>query len=89
MAGDIQEAFRFLQGWYRDVTKVAPKPCFQTVDQQTRDHKLIYRYVPSPGDPIPVNMDPWDVEDGRPLDAEVCERVHGLLNNRAGGTLYM
>ncbi len=28
LTGDIREAFRFLQGWYRDVMNVVPKPCF-------------------------------------------------------------
>ncbi len=86
LTGDIQEAFCFLQCWYREVTKAAPKPCFQTVERQTRDHKQLYRYVPSPGDLIPVNVDPGGVEDGRPHDPEICEKVHGLSNKRAGGT---
>ena len=84
-AGDIREAFRFLQGWYRDVTKVAPKPCFQTVERQTHDRKHLYPYVPSLGDPIPVNVDPCDIEEGRPQDPEIRKRVRGLPNNRAGG----
>ncbi len=82
LAGDFQEAFCFLQGWYQDVTKVASKPCFQTVEQQTRNHDHLYWYVPSP-------VDPWDVEGGRPLDPEIHKRARGLPNNRAGGASQM
>ena len=41
----------------------------------------------SPGDTIPVTIEPFEVEDGVPLEAEVEWAVKRLRNNRAGGVL--
>ena len=46
----------------------------------------MYRKVPPSGDPIPINVEPKEVEDACPGDVELRDVVRGLRNGRAGGT---
>ena len=51
----------------------------------TAERSKLYSQVPPPGDTIPVTIDPFEVEDGVPTEAEVEWTVKRLRNNRAGG----
>jgi len=50
-----------------------------------RESVELYTKVQPPGDPIPINIDPFAINDEIPTDAEVREVVRGLRNGRAGG----
>ena len=45
----------------------------------------MYSRVPPPGDTIPVTIEPFEVKDGVPTEAEVEWAVKRLRNNRSGG----
>ena len=49
----------------------------------------LYSRVPPLGDTIPVTIEPFEVEDGVPTEAEVEWAVKRLQNNRAGGPSRM
>jgi len=87
--GELQEAWHSIQGWYRAASDRAPKPCRQTLERQTREREELYARVPSPGDPIRINVDPKPVRDDAPTDAELRVVVRGLRNGRAGGASLM
>ena len=87
--GNVQEAFRHLKGWYRNAGEAAARPCFQTMERQTKEREELYGRVPPPGDPIPINVDPFIIDDGVPTNDEIRERVRGLPNGRAGGNSFM
>ena len=53
---------------------------------QTTKRVDLYKRVPPPGDPIPINVEYKEVEDGCPGDVELRDVVWGLRNGRAGGT---
>jgi len=40
-----------------------------------------------PGDPIPINIEPFTFNDEMPKDVEIREVVRGLQNGRADGVL--
>ena len=42
-----------------------------------------------PGDPIPINIEPFDVADGVQPDLEIRVNVKGLSNGRTGGASFM
>ena len=79
-SGDLKEAWRILQGWYRTAEERAPKPCFQSMAVQTQERVDLYRAVPSPGESIPINVEPSTIEDGTPTDAELRKVVKGMRN---------
>jgi len=47
--GDLQEAWRCLKGWYRDAGEHSPKPCYESMDKQTRERVELYGMVPPLG----------------------------------------
>ena len=49
----------------------------------------MYSRVPPPGDSIPVNIEPFVVEDGVPEEGYIEWAVKRLRNNRAGGASRM
>ena len=59
------------------------------ISTATAEREQLYIRVPPLGDTIPVTIDPFEVEDGVPLEAEVEWAVKRLRNNRAGGPSRM
>ncbi len=72
---DVREAFNTLKGWYRAVSKTSTKPCYHTLEQQTTDREEFYRKVETPGDSIPINVDPFPIKDDVPSDSNIRDRV--------------
>lgn len=84
--GELQEGWDIAKKWYRAATDRGPKPCFESMAKQTAERVELYGKVPPPGDPIPINVEPYDVEDGKPTEAEIREVVkEALKRGRAGG----
>ena len=40
----------------------------------------LYQKVPPPGDPVPINVEPFDIDDLVPEDAAIREVMLGLHN---------
>ncbi len=49
----------------------------------------LYARRDSPGDPLPVNIDPVPINDGTPTDAKIQEAAQQLSNGWAPGALGM
>ena len=84
-----QEAWHRLQGWYKATADRPPPPARATLRRVTAEREKLYSRVPPPGDTIPVTIEPFEVEDGVPSEAEVEWAVKRLRNNRAGGPSRM
>jgi hypothetical protein len=87
--GNVQEAFRHLKGWYRAASETTSRPCPQTMERQTAKRIALYARRDSPGEPLPINIDPLPVDDGTPTDSEVRAAAQDLTNGRAGGASGM
>jgi hypothetical protein len=59
------------------------------MEQQTAERVALYARRNSPGDPLPLNIDPIPINDGTPTDAEVREAAQKLTNGQAPGALGM
>jgi len=84
-AGDPKEAWRSIKGWYRSVEDRPLKPNYQWMEALTQERVDLYTVETPPRDPIPINVDPFDVNDDIPTDNEIREAVKSLRNGRAGG----
>ena len=84
--GDLNETWRCLKGWYTTEFDRAPKLCYDSMKNQTKERVDLYQNVAPPGDPIPINVEPFDIEDSVPEDAELREVVTYFRNGRAGGS---
>ena len=83
---DLAEAWECLKRWYAASGERTHKSCNKAMVMQTSEQVDLYRKVPPPGDPIPTNVEPKEVEDMCPGDVELRDVVRGLRNGRAGGT---
>ena len=81
----IHEAWCRLQGWFKGAVERDPPPARATLKRITAERVTLYSRVPPPGDSIPVDIEPFAVEDGVPEEGEVEWAVKRLQNNRAGG----
>jgi hypothetical protein len=59
------------------------------MEQQTAEWVALYARRDSPGDPLPVNIDPVPINDGTPTNAEIREAAQQLSNGRAPGASGM
>jgi hypothetical protein len=87
--GDVQRAFWCLKGWYRNTSDSMARPCTQTMERQTAERVALYARRDSPGDPLPINIDPVHIDNGTPTDAEIRDAVQRLTNGRAPGASGM
>ena len=85
-AGELAEAWGTLKGWYTAASERAPKPCYASLAKQTAEREELYGKVDPPGEPIPINVDPKEVPDACPEDAEIRAAVRSLRTGRTGNT---
>jgi hypothetical protein len=59
------------------------------MEKQTAEREELYTRVPPPGPPLRINVDPFDVNDAVPNEAEIREAAKRLRNGRAAGALHI
>ena len=64
----------------------APKPCYDSMRKQTKERVDLYKKVVPQGDPIPINVEPFDIEDLVPEDTKLRGVATGLGNSRPEGS---
>ena len=69
--GDLEEAWRSLKGWYHAVEDRAPKPCYESMEKQTKERLELYRKLP-PGGSNSHQL-PFDIRDGLPDEQDIRE----------------
>ena len=88
-SGEVKEAWRTLRGWYRKAEDQAPKPCYATMEAQTKEGEELYSRVASPGGPIPTIIERPPLDDTHPSDEEIRRAVKKSRNGRSGGASKM
>jgi hypothetical protein len=83
--GETKEAWQCLKGWYKTASKSAPAASPMLLATQTAKCVALYGRVPSPGEPLPIQVDKADVLDGPPSNWELRSVVRGLRNRHAAG----
>jgi hypothetical protein len=87
--GNVQEAFRHLKGWYWAASDTQAKPCRQTMERQTSEQIDLYTRRDSPGNPLPINVAPTEINNDVPSDGELRGVVGELSNGQAAGASGM
>ena len=72
---DVQRAWDHAKAWYRQAEGRPPKPSREDLNIITRERVDLYRQRNSPGDPIPVIIDPFVIPDEPPSEVELAETV--------------
>ena len=85
----IQEAWYNIQGWYKAAVDRTPPPARATLERITEERFALYSRVPPLGENIPVELEPFEVEDKVPEEGEIEWAFKRLRNNHSGGTSRM
>ncbi len=78
--GNVHEAFCHLKGWYRAASNTQAKPCHQTMEHQTTEQVSLYAQRQLPGNLLPINAVPVEINDAIPSDSELRGVVGELMN---------
>ena len=89
MGGNVQEAFRYLRGWYRAALEMQAKPCYLMMERQTSERVNLYARRLPQGDPLPIDVDRIEINNNAPLDVEIRTVVSELSNGHAAGASGM
>ena len=69
--GEVSEAWGTIRGWHKTVELKAAKPCWRTMEEQTRGREDLYKDQPPPWEPIPRNAEREPPDDSSPTDNEL------------------
>ena len=67
----IQEAWKWIKGWYKAAVDCAPPPARVTLDRITVERVTLYIYVTPPGENIPISVKPFPVDDSVPEEDDI------------------
>ena len=71
---NAKEAWRRMKGWYQAAAKRGPPPARATLERITAERTELYSQVPSPGENIPVTVEPAKIDDFYSLNVRSEER---------------
>ena len=82
---NAKEAWRRMKGWYQATAKIVPPPARATLERTTAEQTELYSQVPSPGENIPVTVEPAIIDDSVPKEDKIAAAVKKLRRNRSEG----
>jgi hypothetical protein len=71
------------------MSEMQAKPCYQTLEHQTSEWVDLYAWRDLPGNPLPINITPVEINDDAPSDGELWQVVGELTNGQAAGASGM
>ena len=88
---DTCGAYSILKCWYRHASARAPNPSRTNMEKVRGDLQTLYQMEEPhpPGIPLAKHVDPVQVNDTNPLEAEVEEAVICLRLRKAGGNNHL
>ena len=88
---DIQGAYTILKRCYHHSSARQQNPPWSDLEKVSRDYAAIYyQEDPSPlGKPFLTHIDPFQINDGFPTEAEVKVAVCQLRSNSTGGPTHL
>ena len=86
---ELQRAWDLAKAWYKQASSSTPKPSPQDFEMLYHEWTELYQAQPSPGDGIPVHVDPFDILDDPPDADEVANACRALHLRRACGASGM
>ena len=87
--GKAREAWGISRAWHRECDPAASKPCYDALEDQTREREDLYRRRAPPGDRIPSRAVRPPSDDTPPTDEELRQAAKSSSNGRSGGASKM
>jgi hypothetical protein len=79
----LKGAWSALKAWYKHVNRRGSKPSRDDLDKLEAEYTSLYRRGNPPGEPVPVLVAPFDVDDGVPMEGEIADTVQHMRNGKA------
>jgi hypothetical protein len=73
------------KAWYKHADGKGSKPSCDCLDKLEAEYTSLYRRGNPLGDPVPVLVAPFDVDDGVPMEGEIADTVQRMRNGKAPG----
>ena len=83
---NAKEGWRRMKGWYQAAAKRGPPPAQATLERITEERTELYSRVPSPGENIPVTVEPAIIDNSVPTEDEIAAAVGTESSIIAGST---
>jgi hypothetical protein len=83
---DLRGAWRTLKTWYRHASGRTTKPSRVDLAELQTEYGKLFANQPSTGDPIPVLVAPFEVNDMTPADKEITAAAGRLHIRKSPGT---
>ena len=84
---NAKEAWRRMKGWNQAAAQRGLPPARYTLERLTAVRTEKYSQVPSPGENIPVTVEPAIIDDSVPTEDKIAAAVKKLRRNRSGGAV--
>jgi hypothetical protein len=76
--GNVKGAWRSLQVWYKDVSGKGSRPSRAELELTAAEFKALYTQKTPMGDPIPLCVAPFEIDDNVPDEREIAYTVRHL-----------
>jgi hypothetical protein len=83
--GNLKGAWRSLQAWYKHVSGKGSKPFRVDLEATSVDFQALYTQKTPPGDPIPICVAPFEIDDNVPDEREIADTLRLLRWGKSPG----
>jgi hypothetical protein len=83
--GNLKGAWRSLQAWYKHASGKGSKPSRADLEATLAEFQAIYTHKTPPGDPIPICVAPFEIDDNVPDEREIADTVRLLRWGKSPG----
>ena len=83
--GDWRKGYGTLRAWTKECDPASSRPCYDTLEDQTRERVKLYARRAPPGDRIPSRAERTPLTDTPPTDEELRLAAKKSNNGRSGG----
>ena len=87
--GKAREAWGISRAWHKECDPAESKPCYDSLEAQTREREELYKRRAPPGDRIPSRAARPPSDDTPPTDKELRQAAKSSSNGRSGGASKM
>jgi hypothetical protein len=85
-ADNPKEAYKRLQGWYKQRSGRPPKPTYKDEEATRKEYENLFGAEEPPGEDIPIHISPMpDINDEPPTEQEIIRALKKLKLGRAPG----
>jgi hypothetical protein len=81
----LQDAWRALQAWYKHAGGRASCPSKTDLQKLQTEYSELLANKPSTGEPIPIMINPYSIDDSIPTDTEIGKSVGRIHTGRSPG----